>query len=238
MKSKIYLLILMGALVAFNGCQTPDELIPPVAHTGINSVTAAFENGSAEFTALITEGIYDIVIPIPYYYPEASNNQVTDAMLSKMKMRATVDDNVYIDPPLLFLDLRPEKVHTITVTGQRKDQKQYTIRSEIRKSDACAITGFIIPLSNNATMTGIITESTKTISLLTPDELSPTTATVVLSPHATISPDPRTTVLDYNSNQSLTVTAHDGTTAVYTVKKELPAKRAKGIRPESAKLLF
>ncbi|MDR0728874.1 MAG: DUF5018 domain-containing protein [Prevotellaceae bacterium] len=238
MKSKIYLLILMGALFAVNGCQTPDELLPPVARAGINSVTAAFEDKSAEFTALVTEGVYDIVIPIPYYFPETSDNQVTNAMLSRMKMRADVDDNVYIDPPLLFLDLTPGKVHTITVTDQRKGQKQYTIRSEIRKSAACAIEEFVIPLLGDATMTGIITESTKTISLLTPDVLAPCTATVRLSPHATISPDPRTTLIDYNTNQTFTVTAHDGTTATYTVKKELPAKRAKGIRPESAKLIF
>lgn len=238
MKSKIYLVILMGILLAGYSCQTPDELLPPVAHAGINSVTAAFEDGSAEFTTLISEGQYDIAIPIPYYFPEESNNQVTPAKLSKMRMRAAVDDNVFIDPPLLFLDLSPGNVHTITVTNQKKVRQQYTIRSEIRKSAACAIEEFIIPLTGDATMTGIIVESTKTISLLTPEVLTSTTATIRISPHATISPDPRTTALDYNNDQTLTVTAHDGTTATYTVKKSLPGKRAKGIRPESAKLIF
>ena len=62
---------------------------------------------------------------------------------------------------------------------------------------------------------------------------------VTLSYHASISPDPRTTELDYNSDVELTVTAHDGVTQnVYTVKKEVPEKLAYGIRTGSAKLMF
>jgi hypothetical protein len=235
MKNKIYLFILLGALVAINGCQTPDELLPPAARQGINSVTASFANGTGEFTALITEGNYDIVIPIPFYYPEESDNAVTTAMLSEMKMRAVLDNNVYIEPPLLFLDLSPGKTHTITVTTERKEKRQYTIRGEIRKSNLCAIEEFELP---DAGLTGIITEDTKIILLLTPDNITPCTATIVLSPHAAIDPDPHTTALDYNIEQTFVVTAHDGTTATYTTKKELPNKRAKGIRPGSAKLIF
>jgi hypothetical protein len=235
MKHKIYILILMGALFAVNGCQTPDELLPPVAHAGINSVTASFEDGTGEFTTFITEGNYDIIISIPYYFPEESENQVTPAMLSKMRMRAGLDDNVYVDPPLLFLDLSSGKKHTITVTTQRKEKVQYTIRSEIRKSSACAIEEFELP---DAGLTGIIAEDAKVISLLTPDPIPSCTATIVLSPHATIAPDPRTTALDYNTAQTFTVTAHDGTAASYTTYKGLPAKLGKGIRPASAKLIF
>jgi hypothetical protein len=222
----------MGALFAVNGCQTPDELLPPVAHAGINSVTASFEDGT-EFPAII--GNYDIVIPIPYYFPEESDNEVTPAMLSKMRMRAVLDDNVYVDPPLLFLDLSPGKTHTITVTDQRKEKHQYTIRSEIRKSSACAIEEFELP---DAELTGIIAEDAKVISLLTPDPIPSCTATIVLSLRATITPDPRTTALDYNIAQTFVVTDHDGTAATYTTYTGLPAKLEKGIRPASAKLIF
>lgn len=244
MKSKIYLLILMGALVAISGCQSPDELLPPVAHAGINSVTAYFTDGNGKildedngkFTATVTEGNYNIEVPIPYYFPEESDNQVTTAMLSQMWMRANLDDNVIVDPPLLIMDLN--QTNTITVTNQRKEKLQYIVKGVIRKSSACAIEAFALPLAGDATLDGIITESTKMISLLTPDNLSPCTASVTISPHATISPDPRTTTIDYNTDQTFVVTAHDGTAATYTTKKGLPAKRPQGVRVESAKLLF
>jgi hypothetical protein len=228
----------LGALAGFVGCQTPDELLPPVAHAGINSVTAAFADGSAEFTVVLAEGQHDVVIPIPYYYPEESDNRVNDAMLSKMRMRASLDDNVFIDPPLLFLDLSPGNVHSMTVTNQRKVQQTYTIRSDIRKSSACAITEFIVPATGNDVVAGIITETTKTVSLISLETLAPSTASVRISAHATISPDPRTTTIDYNRDQTFVVTAHDGTAATYTVTKSLPGKRAKGVRPGSEKRLF
>jgi hypothetical protein len=231
----------MGALFAISGCQTPDELLPPAAQFEINSVTAYFtdsdgnildeENG--KFTALITEGNYDIVIPIPFYYPEESDNPVTTAMLSKMRMRADLAANVIVEPPLLFLDLN--ETHTITVTTQKKEKLQYTIRGEIRRSSACAIEEFAIPAAD---LTGIVTENTKIISLLTPETIAPSTATIVLSPHATINPDPRTATLDYNTDQTFVVTAHDGTAATYTTHKGLPAKLPRGVRASSAKLLF
>jgi hypothetical protein len=241
MKNKIYLLILMGALMAMNGCQTPDELLPPVAHAGINSVTAYFTDGNGnildadngKFTATVTEGNYNIEIPIPYYFPETSNDQVTTQMLSQMRMQAVLDDNVTVDPPLLLMDLN--QINTIAVTTQRKEKVQYTVKGVIRKSSACAIEEFKLPSLN---LDGIIKETDKTISLVTLDNLTPATATIRLSSHATISPDPRTTAIDYNTDRQFVVTAHDGTTATYTVQKAIPAKLSAGIRPGSAKVLF
>jgi len=88
-------------------------------------------------------------------------------------------------------------------------------------------------------LSGVINESTKTISLVAIDDLEPATADLTLSYHATISPDPRTEALDYDNNIVLTVTAHDGvTTSQYTVKKEIPNKLPYGIRSGSAKLMF
>jgi hypothetical protein len=241
MKNKVYLFILLGALVAINGCQTPDELIPPVANTGINSVTAYFTDGNGnildadngKFTATVTEGNYNIVIPVPYYFPEESNNQVTTQMLSQMRMQAVLDDNVTVEPPLLLMDLN--QINPITVTNQRKEKLQYAITGDIRKSNACVIEEFKIP---SLSLDGIINETAKTISLIVAGDLAPTTATIVLSPHATISPDPSATDIDYDDSPQFVVTAHDGTTATYTVMKNAPAKLPAGIRPGSAKIMF
>jgi hypothetical protein len=231
----------MGAFLAINGCQTPDELLPPVAHTGINSVTAYFTDGNGNilnaetgrFTATVTEGNYNIGIPVPYYYPESSDNQVTTAMLSQMRMQAVLDDNVTVEPALLLMDLN--QTNTITVTDQRKEKRQYAITGVIRKSSACVIEAFALP---DIGLEGVINENDKTISLVTGDNLAPATATIRISPHATINPDPRTTAIDYNTDRQLVVTAHDGSAATYTVKKAIPAKLPAGIRPGSAKILF
>lgn len=234
MKNKIFIACTWVILFFTNGCQQPDELLPPVSRNGINSITATFEDGTGSFTGFFTEGSQEIVIPVPYYFPESSDNQVTVAQLQRMRVKANLDDNVIVTPSLLYLDLTQE--NTITVTDQLKQKKQYTVRGEIRKSSECLITEFKLP---SLGLTGVINETTRTIALVAIGELEPALAELTLSYHATISPDPRVQQLDYNNNPQLTVTAHDGTTTrVYTVKKETPEKLPYGIRSGSAKLMF
>ena len=234
MKKILSITILLASLCLITGCQQPDDLIPPVARMGFNSIIASFEDGTGEFTGTTPETGNEVIIPIPYFYPESSTNQVTEAMLKNMRVRANLDDNVIIDPPLLFMDLTKDNV--IMVTDPRKEKKQYTIKAAILRSNACEIEEFEIP---SLGLSGIINEVDKTISLLTLDELEPAVASVRLSYHASISPDPRTTALNYNQDVALTVTAHDGVTKnVYTVKKSVPSKLPFGVRPGSAKLMF
>jgi hypothetical protein len=225
----------MLVLLTFvSSCHQPDELLPSVSREGINSITATFTDGTGNFIGYITEGKNEIVIPVPYYYPESSNNQVTTNQLSKMRITANLDDNVTVSPSLLYLDLTKETV--ITVTDQLKEQKEYVIKGEIRKSTESLIKEFALP---SLGMSGVINETAKTISLIAIGDLEPALATISLSYHATVSPDPATTAIDYNSDVKLTVTAHDGVTkSVYTVKKEVPEKLAYGIRTGSAKLMF
>jgi len=225
---------LLACFSLMTGCQQPDELLPPVARMGLNSITASFADGTGEFTGNTPETGNEIIIPIPYFFPESSDNQVTEANLKKMSVRANLDDNVVVDPPLLYMDLTQSTV--ITVTNQRKEQKQYTVRGEIRKSSACSIEEFSIP---SLGLSGIINETAKTISLIAIEIGEPVLAEPRLSYHATISPDPRITALDYDQEVKLTVTAHDGVTqSVYTVQKNIPNKLPFGIRAGSAKLMF
>lgn len=243
MKNKFNIFII-GVMLFLFGCQTPDDLLPSTANNGINSISAFFTDESGnildenqgKFTVTVTEGNYDIVIPVSFYYPQSSDNQVTEQMLAKMRISANLDDNVNISPALLYLDFSSGKTHKFTVVDQMKNVHEYTIRAEIVKSKACAIEEFNLP---EFSISGIINETTKTISLVSAEDLSSQLAEFKLSPHATISPDPSTTALNYNEEQKLTVTAHDGTTkAVYTVKKSMPDKIASGIRAGSAKILF
>lgn len=229
------MILFAGIMVWLSGCQSPDELMPPVSRKGINSITARFYDGTGEFVGITDSVNHEIVIPIPYYYPEESNSQVTSQMLEKMRIVANLDNNVTVEPALLFLNLNPENAHSITVTDERKGKQQYTIRGEIRKSAKCAIESFRIDELN---LDGVINETAKTISIVTIETLPPAKASISLSPHATISPDPRVTEIDFNNEPKFVVTAHDGTTATYTVIKATPAKLPSGIRPGSAKILF
>ena len=234
MKKILSITILLASLILISGCQQPDDLIPPVSRMGINSIIANFEDGTGDFVGITPETGNEIIIPVPYFFPESSNNQVTEARLKKMRVRADLDDNVIVDPPLLFMDLTVDNI--ITVTDQRKEQKQYTVKAVIRRSNACSIEEFNLP---SLGLSGIINEADKTISLLTLDDLEPALADLRMSFHASISPDPRTTALDYNQDVTLTVTAHDGVTKnVYTVKKAVPNKLPFGIRPGSGKIMF
>jgi hypothetical protein len=218
----------------FSGCHNPDELKPSISRAGVNSITATFPDGSGTFTGQITEGSNEIIIPIPYYYPESSTNQVTESQLTRMRIKANLDDNVTISPSVLYMDLTQENV--ITVTDQIKAQKQYIVKGAIRKSDKSSIEEFSVPALG---LTGVINEEAKTISLIAVDDLAPALADVKMSYHATISPDPATTELDFDDEVQLTVTAHDGVTqSVYTVLKDTPKKLPYGIRSGSAKLMF
>jgi len=234
MKNNTYIAIVLVLLTFLGGCHQPDELLPSVSREGINSITATFSDGTGQFTGYITDGSTQIVIPIPYYYPESSDNQVATAQLSSMRITANLDDNVTVSPSLLYLDLT--KDNAITVTDQLKQQKQYTIRGEIRKSNACLIEEFKLP---SLGITGVINEAAKTISLIAIGDLVPALGELTMSYHASVSPDPRTAALDYDNDIKLTVTAHDGVTkSVYTVKKAVPEKLAYGIRTGSGKLMF
>lgn len=216
-------------------CHQPDELLPPVSRNGINSLIATFPDGTGNFVATVTEGNTEIIIPIPYFYPEDSDNQITEDQIKNMKVKANLDDNVIIEPALSFMDLTQNT--TITIIDQRKERRQYTVRGEIQKSKNALIEVFNLP---EIGLSGIINQNEGIISLVTIADISePVLAELTLSNHATILPDPRTEALIYEDGQELTVTAHDGVTKkTYTVLKSVPEKIPFGIRPESAKLLF
>lgn len=234
MKSNIFIAIMVTLITYLSGCHQPEELLPSVSREGVNSITATFTDGTGEFTGTLSEDSDEIIIPIPYYYPESSYNQITEDQLTKMRVKANLDDNVVVRPSLLYMDLTKDNV--ITVTDQRKQTKQYKVRGEIRKSSAAQLQEFSLP---SLGLTGILNESTKTVSLIAIGDIEPALAEISLSYHATISPDPTQEALDYNNDVKLTVTAHDGVTQnVYTVKKEVPEKLPYGIRAGSAKLMF
>lgn len=238
MKKHIYI-ILMGLVGCLVGCQSPDELTPSSNSTGFNSLTAYFTEGdytSAEFKTTVTDLNSDIVINIPYYYPEESNNQT---VLGKMKVIAAIDDNCLISPKLGVLDLSQKNYFQFT--NGKGETRQICITGAIKKLSGSQVTYFAVP-ANDATgfagVTGTIDQESKVISLITVDDLSSVNVDFKLSPHATISPDPSATKVNLNADTKFTVTAQDGTTSTYTVTKAAPEKISYGYRSGSEKLLW
>ena len=238
MKKHLYI-ILTGVVGFFMGCQSPDDLISSTNSDGLNSLTTYFATGnhtSAAFKTTVTDITSDIVINIPYYYPEETDTTTT---ITAMKVTASMDDNCSLSPKLGILDLTQKNY--FNYTNGKGETKKICITGAIKKLSGTQITYFSVP-ANDATgfagVTGTIDQDNKIISLITLDDLSAVNVDYKLSPHATISPDPKTTVMNLNVSTQFTVTAQDGSTSTYTVSKAAPEKIAYGYRSGSQTLLW
>lgn len=235
MKQLIYSIFSLVVLFGLTGCQ-PEDLTPDVSADPITSVTATvqIDGTNVEFTAYPVEGSEYITIEFPWFYPVESDNLMPMSVLTDAKMTAVLANNVVIKEPLLRMDLTQE--NRITVVDQTKKEHTYIITGKITKLKDCDILDFSIPALN---LSGIVKDALSTVSVLAVDELPKTLAAVTISPHASISPDPRTEELDYNKELTFTVTAHDGVTKrTYSVNKEIPPRLANGMRTGSEKILF
>lgn len=231
------LAILTAFLIFLSGCQQVEDLTPSVARYGINSLSASFygdESSENSFSSEIDYVNGIITVVFPYNYPRTSQNVLTMDALKNVRIDANLDDNVTVSPSLLYMDLTQENF--ITVTDQTKSKKEYKVVAEIRKSAEARITDFSL---NTVGISGIIDEANKTISLISIDPIGEVPAEVSISHGATISPDPRTTPLNYDQEVTLTVTAQNGVNkVVYTVRKDVPNKVERGMRNGSAKILW
>ena len=233
-----YIKLLIIALIGFtSGCQEPDEIISTANSNGLISVTAYFvdNNTDAEFVTSVTDLSSEIVIEVPYYYPKASNDQVS---ISKMRVIASIDDNCTITPELGILDLT-QKNYFIFTNGSGESMR-ICITGEAKKISDCSVTYFSVledESTGRSAVTGTIDESNHTISLVTTEDLSSVNVEYVISPHATIFPD-LTSAIDLNGDVELTVTAQDGSTKVYTVSKAAPDKINYGYRVSSEEELW
>jgi hypothetical protein len=237
-KIKLYIFAGLAAMFALSSCVGEDPVSPTADRAGITSLTAYFTSGTYKdkvaeaWTIDNSADVTDYVIPIPWYYPEESDS-TTEASMKSMKVVAILENNCLIDPPITVLDLTQKT--PFTYTDPYGNKKQITISGQMTRSDKCAIKAF---MASPGDLSGVIDEDNKTISLVTAADMSEATAEVTLSPHATISPDPAQ-IHDFNDGFKFTVTADNGTsTAVYTVKKQIPAKIANGYRKNSEKLMF
>ena len=230
----------MGLALLLASCQDPEYVSIDTSRQGITSLTATFTDGQyAESDAVVWNISAEdyakdrFVIPVPWFFPETSDNPTEDNMKA-MKVRAEMNNNFVLTPALGTLNLNEE--NWFTLTGPDGSSRQICITGERTKSAACDMISFSLV---SPAVTGIINNTNNTISLISADDLSACLANFQVSAHATISPDPSTTELNYNEPVELTVTAHNGIDSrTYTVTKSVPGKIPQGFNSESLELLF
>ena len=228
---------MLALALAFTGCAEEENVAPTANREGITSLSAYFTSGTyqdklaAQLSTTSSETT-DYVIPIPYYYPEESDYVPSEDMKA-MKVTAKLENNCFLSPGLGVLDLT--KKNEFTYTNPYGEQKKITISGQLTHLNKCAIKSF---MAEPGDLSGVIDEDSKTISLVTMDDLSKMTADVVLDPHATISPDP-SGPHNFNDGFEFTVTADNGVDkSTYKVMKQIPQKMDNGYRAGSEKELF
>lgn len=238
MKNIIYKALAGTVLLSFAiACHKPQYVLPTADREGFTSLSAYFTSGENNNMLLAKLNVTDemiregrLVVPVPYYYPEESDNPTTKYM-TNVRMKAELDKNCYISPALTILDLNLENEFTYTdaqgetypivITGKRK-----------RSSDATFISFSLVNMFD-----GFVSNEERKIYLYTTDDLASCTAEGQVSAHSEIVTD-LTKPRNYNEPQTVVIRAHDGTEIEYVTEKARPTKIRLGFNPESLKQLF
>ena len=233
---------LLAVVLSFAACQEPEVLLPAEANKGINNLTVyptwdGYHTADASgFTSKIDYEKRVITIQVPYTLPVESDNVQKLEDYKKVWVQFNLDDNATLEPKLTTIDLT--QTYKVTLTDQKKEQSEWTIKAALAKSSACDIESFAIP---SLGLTAVIDKSSATASLIYFEQLQNVFAEVVVSPHAKIVPDPATTAFWCSPDEpkKFTVIAQDGVTSrEWTLQQTEPARVEEGIRPESGKMLW
>ncbi|MCQ2177350.1 MAG: DUF5018 domain-containing protein [Bacteroidales bacterium] len=229
-------LAILTVLVAVTSCHKPEYVLPTADRQGLTSLTAIFTFGPYVDQEMAKLTIEDdtaerFVIPVPFYYPVTSDYQ-TLAYMTKVRVQAELQPNFKLEPALTLLDLTEE--NWFTYTDPFGKSRKICITGERVKSSECDILSFTL---SNPTVSGVVDKDKKTVILPTKDDVSSAKATVSVSAHATITPDP-SKPRDYSKPVKFTVIAHDGTECEYTVQTGDPEKIDQGFVLNSLEKLF
>lgn len=259
---KIYFIIAAIVLLAVSSCHQPEWVEPTVQRQGITGLTAYFTFGPNTEKVLgqlaVPEGESPdrYVIPIPWFYPEESEEETTLHM-TRARVRASLAPDCSIDPPLTVLDLNLE--NRFTYTNAQGESKSIVITGERTKSATTNMLSMNLrnPETGEVVLEGFIDNETKTVYMFTVEDISGLIADVTPWYHASVkdaeeimkedeSGYPVETgvfllkeVKDWNQDQTVTVIAHDGKTeGEFVVIKKNPEKIPYGVNQVSFKELF
>lgn len=229
--------ILAAAAIAMVSCQKPQFVESTVERDGFTSITAYFLTGEyigmelAKMTVtdeIIATGL--IEIPVPYYYPEESEETTTQYM-QKVQMKAELADNCKITPPLTWLNLNQS--NEFVYTDAKGKSTPIIIKGKRTKSGNARLMSFSLVDMFEA----FIDEENRIIYLFSTDDLSGCTATAEVSAHASIYTD-LSQPMNYNEPQTIIVEAHNGNHIEYTTQKAIPTKTRAGFTKTSIKRMF
>lgn len=233
---KIYIILLAALLAVVSSCHKPEFIESTADRQGLTSLTAIFTFGpfcDQEMAKLIVEDDTEeyFIIPVPFYYPETSDDE-TASYMTKVRVQAELQPNFKIEPALTLLDLTEE--NWFKYTDPKGNSREICITGRRVRSSAKEILSFSL---DNPSVSGIIDKEKHHILLPTRDDVSAAKASVLLSAHAKISPDPKATH-DYTNGMKFTVTADNGTEVEYTVETGDPEKLDYGIDVNSIEKVF
>lgn len=236
MKTNIISIIsAMVMIILIQSCHDPKTMVSNGDQRGILSMTAKFVNDESSENSFPADIDYEsrtIKIRFPMYYPRASFDELQSDALKNVRVTASLSNNSVIEPALTTLDLT--KNNYITVSNPQGVKTRYSVSGEIVELWDCQLEE--IELSDGTA--GIVDNTNHVVTLLATDYLEAQTATVRMSPHATISPDIETVPFDFNDEDAvLTVTAQNGVDKTeYTIVKGEPKKIPFGFREGSEEL--
>ena len=231
-----YICLAVIASAMFAACE-PQYVLPTTEREGFTSISAYFTSGEYNNLELAKLEVTDemvksgrLVIPVPYFYPETSDNPTTKYM-TNVRVKAVLDKNCSISPALTLMDLNLE--NEFTFTDAKGNVYPIVITGKRTKSSAASFISFSIV----GMFEGFVDNEARKIYLYTVDDLSSCTAEAQASAHAEIVTD-LSVARNYNEPQTIVIKAHNGTEYEYVTEKAIPTKIRNGFNKESVKQLF
>ncbi len=220
MKNLKYITLVLGLALLISGCaQIDDEFKVKSDASQLKTLMVTFADGTGGYKPVEAEPYGEtLTVEIPWYYPDGTYNETK---LDSLFLTATLPNSAYMKPAFGLEDLTKPKVFTLT--AQNGSQSKYTITAVRKRSNKTDIKSFKL---DGANIDGIVVNN-KVIIPYTTEDITKQTATVELAYYAKISPNPAL-AHDYSQPVEYTVTADDGSKAVYTVELGMPVKVAEG----------
>ena len=246
---KIYNYLILAALFLASSCHKPEYVYPTVERQGITSIEAYFTTGLFTDQVLAKLVVEDpdadrFEIPVPWFFPEESDDETRLAFAGPLRIRAELADNCKIDPPLTVLYLNQDNVFTFTKANG--ESRQIVITGKRVKSGSGRLMSF--NLTQPFPLEGFVNNDTREVYLFSVDDLNGFTAHVTPQAHATVKGGTlvegtkntyEIPVADYNTDSKIVVVGHDGKTETeYTVSKRVPTKIPYGFNEASFRKLF
>lgn len=238
---KKYLIWIISPLL-LAACHKPEYVAPTATRQGLTSLSAIITEGQYAEQELGRLTITDpeaerYEIPIPYFYPEATNDETLVYMMS-LRVQAELQPNWKISPKLGVLDLMED--NEFTLTDPSGHSRRIIITGKRFKSTNCKLLSLMV---DEVKTSCVIYENTGKILIPYLDDISSVHIIGQVAPHAKITKVNGKTYSEgnkYNMNTgaTVTVTAHDGETSkTYNVEQGIPALMGQGLRTESVALL-